>query len=149
MIFGTHFPSFTKVKVVETVFCFLSKQLQVLSAPTFTGSSSCGCIAMGGLLTCVAGAMMRPAGRVSNIEWIVKVYTLRIQLNILCKSDYSLQSYSADGIECHQSYSREGVWILRENNMRKQIIAKDVYYIYMCVCVILSFFLITSQLVPT
>lgn len=35
---------------------------EVLSAPTFTGSSSCGCIAMGGLLTCVAGAMMRPTG---------------------------------------------------------------------------------------
>ena len=44
-------------------FFFLSKHLpQVLSAPTFTGSSSCGCIAMGGLLTCVAGAMMRPTG---------------------------------------------------------------------------------------
>ena len=111
---------------------------------------------MGGLLTCVAGAMMRPAGRgahpllesevkLSNIEWIVKVYTLRIQLNILCKRDFSLQSYSADGIECHQSYSREGIWILRENIMRKQIIAKDVYYIYtyiymyVCVCYFIIF----------
>lgn len=49
----------------EVVARFFPKQTaagEVLSAPTFTGSSSCGCIAMGGLLTCVAGAMMRPTG---------------------------------------------------------------------------------------
>lgn len=78
---------------------------------------------MGGLLTCVAGAMMRSTGcRGAHqlLESEVKdrmdsesifyrniLYTLRIQeYHGISHVFFCLHFYSVDGIACHQSYSR-------------------------------------------